>query len=192
MRTANVDETDNAIEALSEIGDNVLMRLIDEAAGQTQFVRYQGDVDKLAKLAKTVMSNRIHDESVPRQGGTYMRRWVLKERQVGQPRCYLHEIIRDDHDTPHDHPWASAGLVIKGALNEQWWRNGEDLLARGNANEARIEPGTIAIRPQEHIHRLQVDKTRGPTVTLFATTAKSREWGFWKADGWVHWSEYKE
>ena len=180
MTTENRDETDNAIEALNDIGENVLMRLIDEAAGHTRFLRYQGDMEEIIELAQAVIANRTHDEAVPRRGMTYMRRWVLKERRVGQPRCYLHEIMRDDLDTPHDHPWASAGLLIKGALNEQWWRNGKDLLAQASANEARLEPGMIAVRPQEHIHRLQVDETKGTTVTLFATTPKNAEWGFWK------------
>ena len=130
------------------------------------------------------------DETVPRDGAPYMLRWYLDG--VGAGRRYLHRMLENDLDHPHDHPWDSLGWVVRGTLIEEWWDNGEAARAGASPHREVLEPGRLALRPAHHVHRLLIAPGESDAVTVFCTGAKRREWGFWTPSGWVHWREYTE
>ena len=130
------------------------------------------------------------DETVPRDGAPYMLRWYLES--LGDGRRYVHKMLEDDRDAPHDHPWGSIGWVVRGTLIEEWWDNGEAARKGQPPHRERLEAGMIALRPAEHVHRLLVAPGHADAVTVFCTGSKMREWGFWAPRGWVHWREYTQ
>ncbi len=115
------------------------------------------------------------------------------------PNVYLHRILRDDDDRAlHDHPWASASIILRGGFWEitpdgRFWR----------------KPGRAYFRAASQLHRLELARgalgsiarweydmginTSGkpiasiPCWSLFITGPRLREWGFACPKGWVHW-----
>ncbi len=110
----------------------------------------------------------------------YMRRWWLaREADAaghGRNGLYLHVFEADDPAAPHDHPWASASLLLEGWLVEH-----------SPQGVVPIEPGTLSVRPARFRHRLVLGRDSGGAavraMSLFATGTRVRSWGFETPDG---------
>ena len=144
------------------------------------------DLDTVARIhgvADHVMKNvepQVTLYTNEQESIVYMRRWWLR-RQVtvaGRGRCgyYLHRFEGDDPAGLHDHPWASASLMVCAAAVEDSHQGG-----------TRIEPGTLYVRPARFRHRIRLlrDERGKPlsAVTLLATGEREKSWGFETAGG---------
>lgn len=134
----------------------------------------------LRRLCREVMRDDP-DEELCRDGGTaYLRRWWLRRpaaAEASSRAVYLHETVLPDLPPPHNHPWASASLLVDGALEDLEWA-GEGLEPR----RWNPRPGDILYRPAAHCHLL--DPHGGaPALTLFATGGREQAWGFLRPDG---------
>lgn len=116
----------------------------------------------------------------------YMRRWWLRRKLsdngYGQEGLYVHVFENDDPEELHNHPWASASLLLRGGPIFEDTREGT----------AVIEDRQIVLRPAAHRHRIRLrpgpvlhDQTvsRIPAMTLFCTGKRVQEWGFEQPDG---------
>lgn len=110
-------------------------------------------------------------------GGDYMRRWYIIPRNE-YLNLYLHEMLRSDEDVMHDHPWDNVSLVIRGGYVE-------------HTPEAsyRRSPGNVISRKATDAHRLELTDGQ-PSISLFMTGPKLREWGFHCPKGWVPWQTF--
>lgn len=106
----------------------------------------------------------------------YLKRWYIRRNAEEWPNnLYIHLMLRSDADPEcHDHPFDNVSVVLDGGYNE------ED---RTGAMKA-VMPGDIIIRSAETAHRIVL--TNGPSISLFLTGPKRREWGFWRGDEWIH------
>ena len=177
------------IEVLSQYASR-LEAIAQSGIKSTQFLHepFGRDATRQAEKAAKRLMIETADETIPRNGETYMQRWYLKREANGQR--YVHRMVKDDDDAPHDHPWDSGGWVLAGTLIEEWWNDGESALSGKTPNIEILTPGTIALRPAHHIHRLRIEPQYKNVVTMFCTGAKKEEWGFWTPGQWVHWREY--
>lgn len=136
------------------------------------------DLSSLAALGDMFIESYSHKEPdliiVDAENLNQLERWHIVRNPLGM-NLYLHKVMRDDNRYGlHDHPWPSVSIVLSGTLREVF-EDGSRLLA----------PGSITHRDAETLHRLEV--ADGPVWTLFATSKKSRDWGFVGADGqWRH------
>lgn len=110
-------------------------------------------------------------------GGNYMQRWFLIPRN-DRMNLYLHRTLRSDEDVMHDHPWDNTSFVIDGGYLEH---TPEGTFER--------QPGQVIHRKATDVHRLELIDGR-PSVSLFMTGPKVREWGFHCPKGWVHWKDF--
>lgn len=114
----------------------------------------------------------------------YMLRWYLIPRNAWM-NVYLHKFMRDDDDRAlHDHPWWFVSVMLWGSYLE--WR--PDQLHAGAIRPRRRGWLSAVFRFAEDRHRVTLD--RGPCWTLVITGPKSREWGFWCPQGFVHWKNF--
>lgn len=131
----------------------------------------------------------IHDmqrwaESVMRRdpdfviGGDYMRRWYIIPRNETF-NLYLHETLRSDEDVMHDHPWDNTSFVISGGYIEHM---------PGDISVVRA-PGETVSRKATDAHRLELIGGQ-PSISLFFTGPKIRDWGFHCPKGWVSWQDF--
>ena len=138
----------------------------------------------LGRACSKVMSTRAPDEELCRAatGRPYLRRWWIDRRpasEASSSALYLHEILEPDMDPPHNHPWASASLVLSGVLSDA-----QHLPAHGGGTTIRrwtLRPGNVLYRPPSHCHLL-VPRI-SPVITLFATGPRVQPWGFMRPDG---------
>ena len=136
--------------------------------------------------AETLMTRTPASVDIRRTNGVYLRRWALcGADKHGAGKLYLHQLLDDDDDAPHDHPWKSRSLVLKGRLLETVYDRTGRFVRR-----ARHDTGAVVTRAAVHTHRLE--RVDGAALTLFATDRKVREWGFHTAGGWVHHRDYVE
>lgn len=113
----------------------------------------------------------------------YMNRWYVKPRNKEQ-NVYLHQMLRDDDDVKHDHPWRSISIVLFAPeLYEKYidWR--------GRPVMRRVYTGQVLYRGAGFTHQMIVPQ---PAWTLFMTGAVVREWGFHCPKGWVNFKDYVE
>ena len=116
----------------------------------------------------------------------YMRRWWLRrelsEDGHGCNGHYVHLFENDDPVNLHNHPWASASLLLHGGPIFEDTREGTSI----------IHNRQIVVRPANHRHRIRLRNgppahsgaaTKIPAMTLFCTGERVQEWGFEKADG---------
>lgn len=119
----------------------------------------------------------------------YLKRWFVIPRNPYM-NLYLHQFCRSDDDRAlHDHPWDFWSLILKGAYTEHT-----------NEGPIRRKRFSLAHRKAEHAHRVELDGYTDmwtakawhekPVWTLFFTTRKRREWGFWCPKSWVHWTDF--
>lgn len=113
-------------------------------------------------------------------GDSYLRRWHRAKTRAFSH--YIHLYVGDDPAPwPHDHPWPSASLCLRGTLHE----HARD--RRGRARSAAIAPGTLSLRPACFAHRLEL--TSSLAITLFVAGPRLREWGWLLPGGWTPWHE---
>ncbi|MCG7592439.1 hypothetical protein [Mycobacterium sp. PSTR-4-N] len=117
----------------------------------------------------------------------YLLRWYVIPRNP-LLNVYVHKFCRSDDDRAlHDHPWWFVSLMLRGQYDEVT-----------NAGTNRRRAGSIAYRPAEWRHRVQLlghyvtpyrpsDDPTGwsdhwveqPCWTLIVTGRRVRTWGFW-------------
>jgi hypothetical protein len=104
----------------------------------------------------------------------------------------VHHILRSDSERHlHDHPWASVSLILRGGYAEIMpIEQSQDMKLDMNLLRSRNRwPGDIVVRKAAHRHRL-VKYSDMECWTLFAMGPRSKRWGFYTPEGWVHWSDY--
>ena len=152
-----------------------------------------------AGLSQVVEVNRAllpvagHDPDVTLLTGNqgspvYMRRWWLRRRTTsdrhGDGGLYVHVFHNDDPEGLHNHPWASASLLLSGGPIFEDTRDGT----------AVIQNRDIVLRAAAHRHRIRLrhgpvlhdgSESRLTATTLFCTGPRVQEWGFEQPDGSV-------
>lgn len=88
----------------------------------------------------------------------------------------LHHILSSDDECLHDHPWSFISVILKGHYYE--------------ANDGpmrRCGRGSILFRRASWRHRLIINR---PVWTFVITFRKTKEWGFFTKNGYVHHRRY--
>lgn len=133
----------------------------------------------------------------------YVHRWWILGRDETKPNLYLHKFFRSDDDRAlHDHPWPNASWLLDGSYDEVLF---DGPTPSDDGHPQTLPPtkvvcraaGDLVTRPNAAFaHRICLLSKAGggelPAVTIFATGAKEREWGFHYPNGWRHWTEYVE
>ena len=123
----------------------------------------------------------------------YMRRWWIIPRN-NYFNIYLHHMRHDDDDrAPHDHPWWSLSLCLRGVIREHQMeiRRTRTWPTREAGRDWYINwigKGDWKWRSNQYIHRLELPF--GDAWTLFITGPKVRKWGFWCPKGFKPWDEF--
>lgn len=110
-------------------------------------------------------------------GGDYMHRWYILPRNA-MMNLYLHKTFRSDGDVMHDHPWDNTSMILSGGYREE--------TPEGNFIR---RPGDVIHRKATDVHRLVLLDDQ-PSVSLFMTGPKVRDWGFHCPGGWVPWEVF--
>ncbi|XUU60667.1 hypothetical protein ACRAQ6_14075 [Erythrobacter sp. HA6-11] len=138
---------------------------------------FKAELPDMLTWARGIMASRPPDVVI---GDDYLRRWWLVPRNDSF-NLYLHDFRGSDDDRAlHDHPWPSTSFILDGRYRE---------FTPQGVFERRA--GDVNSREAEALHRVELypDET---AVTLFATGAKCREWGFACPQGWVHWADFTD
>ena len=97
---------------------------------------------------------------------------------------FIHHILKSDNDELHDHPWGYFTLILSGGYYEHL-----KLTEAGSEEEKIVKlwrgPGFYQSVSSSWIHRLELDKTKGETWTLFIPFKKEKNWGFYTNNGFV-------
>lgn len=134
----------------------------------------------------------------------YMRRWWIIPRNKFF-NIYMHHMLHDDDDrAPHDHPWWSLSLCLRGQIKEHrmfqpgmrapmnyrrsWWKFWTRFKSVVWGEPQTIVKGDWKFRDQNYIHRLELPL--GDAWTLFLTGPTVRTWGFWCPKGFKPWKEF--
>ena len=134
------------------------------------------------KLAgrKRIILDRETDEP-------YIERYYLflTDRNETFPfNIFIHHILKSDNDELHDHPWGYFTFILSGGYYEHL-----KLTEAGSDEEKVVKvwrgPGFYQKVSSSWIHRLELDKTKGETWTLFIPFKKEKDWGFYTKDGFV-------
>ena len=129
-------------------------------------MRYFNFVTTLGSARFGVTHDLVLDDGQP-----YLERWILWCGVTFR----LHKFHKGDDDRAfHDHPWWFVTLPLQSYV-EKTPGGGEQLVRHGR-------PHFRAARHQ-HIVQIEVDK---PVWTLLITGSKSKEWGFWDDDKFIH------
>ena len=110
----------------------------------------------------------------------YLLRWWITPRNC-YFNIYLHKFVGSDKETPHDHPWWSISLALKGQAKE-------DSFTGDEVTEKEIYPGRLIVRGPQYIHRIKIGYE--PLWTLFITGPVVRGWGFWKDGEFIPWRDF--
>lgn len=117
----------------------------------------------------------------------YLERWHIW-RIKWLSSCYLHIVRRSDDDRAlHDHPWFNVSILLDGGYLEVVPASAED--PAGAINALWRDAGAVTFRRASAAHRLVV-RDGQPTVSLFITGPRIREWGFWCPKGWKPWRQF--
>lgn len=149
------------------------------------FVQWTKFMDFVGR--KRVILDRESDEP-------YIERYYLFliDRNKDFPfNIFLHHILKSDNDELHDHPWGYFTFILNGGYYEHLE------LENAKTNEKQIVklwrgPGFYQSVSSSHIHRLELDKTKGETWTLFIPFKQEKNWGFHTKDGFVDNETYLE
>ena len=141
-------------------------------------------VEFIAKKLASISDGRTPDFIVGSSDNPYLLRWFVIPRNPFF-NIYLHNFRRSDDDRAlHDHPWASASVMLWGSYLEH-------TIQYGGINKVeRLSRGDIKVRwTGRFAHRIDLD--RGDCWTVFLTGPRYRAWGFHcKNIGWVHWKKF--
>jgi hypothetical protein len=96
-----------------------------------------------------------------------VRYYIIPKNRIFN--IYLHYFTGSDAPTPHDHPWWSLGLILKGRYIEH--------TAKGSFVR---KTGALSLRTPSTIHWIEIDQ---PIYTLFITGPNRHQWGFFCEDG---------
>lgn len=146
-------------------------------------------VKLLTRWATKITLKRRPDFVINPQGDSpyLLRWWVIPRNRLFN--IYLHLILRDDNDVPHDHPWYSASLILKGGYNEVSLDRESYLVMNYRA------PGHLVFRKAKTAHRLTLpraaqDGLLRPALSLFFTGPRIRTWGFHCPNKWIPWHDF--
>lgn len=113
----------------------------------------------------------------------FMQKGVVKSRKYEWgPSIRLHHILRADNERdPHDHPWNSRRIILRG------WYYEEQLHFDGPEYIKNREYLTRHVRSEGHTspllfgqyHRI-VEVSEGGVWTLFLMWDYQENWGFWQ------------
>lgn len=101
----------------------------------------------------------------------------------------LHRILMSDDECLHDHPWSFISIILWGGYHEIT----QTVINLGRLKPLKVlvrehyGPGSILWRPSPWPHRLEVTK---PATTIVITFKRTRDWGFYTANGWVFWEKF--
>lgn len=125
----------------------------------------------------------------PDRNDPYMRRWWWLPRN-NWFNIYVHHMRHDDDDrAPHDHPWWSLSLCLRGVIKEhQMVSPGYIPGSTRRWKINMIRKGDWKWRGTNYVHRLALPE--GDAWTLFITGRKVRTWGFWCPKGFVPWNKF--
>jgi hypothetical protein len=122
------------------------------------------------------------DFIIGKPGDDYMRRWFVIPRNRFF-NVYLHRFIRSDDDRAlHDHPWMNCSLLLQGEYTEHTIPQG------GIHQRKRYVAGDLKFRGPRSAHRVEL--TAGPSLSLFITGPRVRDWGFHCPAGWRRWQDF--
>jgi len=109
-------------------------------------------------------------------GEPYLERYHLF-RLPGGGGVYIHRFIDSDPDRGlHDHPWKSAvSLILSGSYKELRL---EEENNRKSVVDRVIKSWHLNVIKGEDFHRIVMHDHTTPVWTLFAHTAKVKDWGF--------------
>lgn len=146
----------------------------------------------LDMLKRAIIDQAVHTPYSHLQG--YMNRWfataddAMAYKAEDQPVRRVHEILRSDKDRDlHDHPFDYITLIMEGGYFEEQPKYA-DWPAGPRISTWRGE-GSLLSRRAEDPHRLIIPEG-SRAVTLFMTSPRRRDWGFYTKGGWVHWRNY--
>lgn len=140
----------------------------------TQFTDQYATIGDMQAWARSVITSRPADFVIDVD---YMERWYIIPRN-DRANLYLHRTLRSDDDVLHDHPWDNTSFVIDGGYTEH---TPNSVIDR--------RPGDVIHRKAEDAHKLILWHDQ-PSVSLFFTGPKVREWGFHCPKGWVSWRDF--
>lgn len=132
------------------------------------------------RLAKLVIwwcwrkpDKRIFNITGSTPDDVYMIRYKILEWDRIPWRVYIHQFIRPDRDTYHDHPWGFWTYIIRGGYTEKilvdpYWPAYE---------ERRLDAGWHGFRDNTHKH--YIAGLHNNPLTFVATTRKKSSWSFW-------------
>lgn len=117
----------------------------------------------------------------------YIERYYLfltDRNEIFPFNIFIHHILKSDNDELHDHPWGYFTFILSGGYYEHL-----KLTEAGSDEEKVVKvwrgPGFYQKVSSSWIHRLELDKTKGETWTLFIPFKKEKDWGFYTKDGFV-------
>lgn len=142
----------------------------------------------LERWAVRKMVSRAPDLTIGDEKNPYLRRWWIIPRNR-LFNVYLHEILRSDDDRAlHDHPWWNFTYIIRGGYCEH------TIDAGGIHRRTWRWRGAWKFRAAGAAHRLEMPQDGWkPTLTLFVTGPRLRQWGFHCPDaGWRHWKDFTD
>lgn len=128
--------------------------------------------------------------TVAGEDAPYMNRWWILPRNKWLG-VNLHQFLRSDQDTLHDHPWNNVSILLKGSYMEESPCHDPTMIHP--IVEGRILPGRfktlrtagdIVRREAAEAHRIELIEEK-PVWTLFMTGPVIREWGFHCPNGWI-------
>jgi hypothetical protein len=124
----------------------------------------------LQKIASRFPRRVIGSEQGLQKAPLLFRYFLIRSKYFG---VYLHRLCRSDEDRAlHDHPWTFISIILTAGYIEHT-----------PDGPKPHRPGAILYRPAEWQHRLELSK---PAWTLVFRFQKTREWGFWCPQGWIH------
>lgn len=122
-------------------------------------------------------------------GSLYLQKyriWPRHRSNTPKYNLYLHRFLRPDEDLElHNHPWRwCVSFILSGGYTE------ERLLPNGQRECRVLKPGMINVIKPHTFHRVAKLSDK-EAWTLFATSSKSRSWGFLRADlDFVNWRDF--
>jgi len=151
-------------------------------------------IDLLIKLCEKL--GRVQHVYGRTKAEIYMCRYILFRSEIFT--IYLHQFLRSDQDSYHDHPWNFWTYVVSGAYCEHKPYDQKKPLVKDTIFNRTVTQNRLVHRKAEELHWVEIDRTysyderfSAPTTICFIGRRK-RVWGFIdKSNGnWVFWKQY--
>jgi len=122
-------------------------------------------------IQKIMKRWRIIPAGTSKDNVPYIGRYsFIFNRKIAPFNIFLHKIFLSDSDDMHDHPWSFVSIILKGG----YWEYSE-------YGKKWRGVGSIAYRPAERFHRIELDNNK-PVWTLCFVGPFKRNWNFLKGD----------